>query len=213
MYCKNCGNEIDDKAFACPKCGVQVAPVGAQPMQQPPKKKKKKGWIIALVIVLIIIFAFACGGGSDNKNENNSTEKELAPQQAETKADPLSDDIIDVDCGKCHVKYVKHEVVENKSGDKCIAIWYEFTNNSDENKAFIYTIGDKCFQDGVELESSIFHVNDDSKTADVEIKPGKTVTVCRGYVLRDETNEIELEISEWITLKDDPDDKMILSIE
>ena len=25
MYCKNCGQEIDDKAVICPKCGVQVA--------------------------------------------------------------------------------------------------------------------------------------------------------------------------------------------
>lgn len=24
MYCKNCGKEIDDKAFVCPNCGVKV---------------------------------------------------------------------------------------------------------------------------------------------------------------------------------------------
>jgi TM2 domain-containing membrane protein YozV len=24
MYCRNCGNQIDDKAMACPSCGVQV---------------------------------------------------------------------------------------------------------------------------------------------------------------------------------------------
>lgn len=24
MYCKNCGNEISDNAFVCPKCGVKV---------------------------------------------------------------------------------------------------------------------------------------------------------------------------------------------
>ncbi len=24
MYCKNCGNEISDLAFVCPKCGVKV---------------------------------------------------------------------------------------------------------------------------------------------------------------------------------------------
>ncbi len=24
MYCKNCGNEIDDKAAICPKCGVMT---------------------------------------------------------------------------------------------------------------------------------------------------------------------------------------------
>lgn len=25
MFCKNCGKEIDDKAFVCPNCGVKVA--------------------------------------------------------------------------------------------------------------------------------------------------------------------------------------------
>ena len=25
MYCKNCGKEIDDKAYVCPFCGVKVA--------------------------------------------------------------------------------------------------------------------------------------------------------------------------------------------
>lgn len=24
MFCKNCGTEIDDKAFVCPHCGVKV---------------------------------------------------------------------------------------------------------------------------------------------------------------------------------------------
>lgn len=24
MFCKNCGNEIDDNAYVCPKCGVKV---------------------------------------------------------------------------------------------------------------------------------------------------------------------------------------------
>lgn len=24
MYCKNCGEQIDDKAVICPKCGVEV---------------------------------------------------------------------------------------------------------------------------------------------------------------------------------------------
>lgn len=31
MYCKNCGNELSDKAFVCPKCGVKVkedVPIG-----------------------------------------------------------------------------------------------------------------------------------------------------------------------------------------
>lgn len=27
MYCKNCGKQIDDKAFVCPNCGVKVESV------------------------------------------------------------------------------------------------------------------------------------------------------------------------------------------
>lgn len=26
MYCRNCGNEIDDKAVVCPHCGVATTP-------------------------------------------------------------------------------------------------------------------------------------------------------------------------------------------
>ena len=25
MFCKNCGQEIDDKAYVCPKCGVRTS--------------------------------------------------------------------------------------------------------------------------------------------------------------------------------------------
>ena len=33
MYCTKCGQEIDDEAVVCPKCGVQTANMKAQ--QQP----------------------------------------------------------------------------------------------------------------------------------------------------------------------------------
>lgn len=32
-YCRNCGNELDDNAFVCPKCGVRTD--GYVPPQQP----------------------------------------------------------------------------------------------------------------------------------------------------------------------------------
>lgn len=30
MYCSNCGNEISDKAFVCPKCGAKIGASGYQ---------------------------------------------------------------------------------------------------------------------------------------------------------------------------------------
>lgn len=192
--CKHCQSDIPIKAKVCPNC-----------------KKKQGGiikWIIIAIIVLIILGAIF-GGSSDSET---STERDMEAQSINTPSSPLDDDIIDVDIDDCHVKYLKHEFIENSIGEDCIAIYYEFTNNDDEPRAFDYVVGEKCFQDGIELETSWFHVNDESHDSSAEIKQGKTVTVCSGFVLRDKTTEIELEVSPWITLKDEPSDKMILSL-
>ena len=182
-------------------------------------KNKPKGAAITGIIcnsisVLTIIIILAIPSSkSENSNEQlQATHSVLTSQPAAETNDPLSDDIVDVDISGCHVAYIKHEIVENMSGEKCIAIYYEFTNNSDEGKTFIYTISDKAFQDGVELDASWFHVNDESKNADSEIKPGVTITVCSGFVLRDEKSDVELEVKEWISLNDKTKDSMVLSL-
>lgn len=36
MFCKNCGERIDDNALACPRCGTSTAVNPAQPPYQPP---------------------------------------------------------------------------------------------------------------------------------------------------------------------------------
>lgn len=181
------------------------------------QKEKGKGTAIAgivcnsiSILIMIIIFALPF---STNKNSNDQSQNDtLNPQPITEAFDPLSDDIIDVDISDCHVKYIKHEIVENMSGDKCVAVYYEFTNNSKEGKTFDFTISDKAFQNGIELDISLFHVNDESKNGSSEIKPGVTITVCSGFVLRDETSDVELEVDEWISFNKSIEDKMVLSL-
>ncbi|MBD5543754.1 MAG: DUF5067 domain-containing protein [Lachnospiraceae bacterium] len=200
--CKYCKTEIPVGAKVCPNC-----------------RKKQSGvlkWVI-IGVVIIGIFSAVAGGGSDkdaqvSDNSDSQNSQMSAQNPSNSKEDPLSDDIIDVEISDCTVKYIKHEIVENMAGDKCVAVYYEFTNNSDEGKTFDYTVSDKAFQNGVELDTSLFYVDTDNKDSSSEIKPGVSVEVCSGFVLRDDTTDIELEIGAWITLKDSPDDKMILSI-
>lgn len=103
------------------------------------------------------------------------------------------------DYNDMHVKYLKHEIVENLAGEKCLAIYYEFTNNSSENKAFDYAFSDTAFQNGVELDFSLFHVNEESKNSSREIQPGTTVTVTSGFVLGESRDNVTLQITPWIS--------------
>lgn len=130
------------------------------------------------------------------KNDNKVVEQ--APNQEEKKEEQ---NLIDADVNDCYVKYISASIEDNYVDESCLVIYYEFTNNSNENKCFDYTIGAKAFQDGVELKESNFHVNDSTKDSSVEIQPGTTVTVASAYILRNDTSEISLEVSTWLSDK------------
>lgn len=96
------------------------------------------------------------------------------------------------------VKYLKHEIIVDDIDQTVLVVYYEFTNNSDENKTFVYSFDDTCFQNGVEVESSLWHVNDESHNRDKEIKTGTTITVASAFVLGESRDNIELEITPLI---------------
>lgn len=65
-YCSHCGNEVDEKAVICPKCGVS---------QKEKKEKKpifKRWWFWVIVGVLAIAII---GGSSGNDDTQNDTDK------------------------------------------------------------------------------------------------------------------------------------------
>lgn len=208
----------------CPKCGRELRRSPSEPnmglcdncmmkFDWVEPKKKKCGCLKFIVIffaIIGILFTAILLMPTDS-DEDSDTKEEKTPVELQDNEED-SDNIIDVDINDLHVKYIKHEIVKNSSDDKCIAIYFEFTNNTDENKAFYTSIRDTAFQDGVELESSIFHVNEESRDSNVEIQPGKTITLCEAFVLRDDENDVELTVGEFWSDSDDSDDEMILKI-
>lgn len=63
MYCKNCGNSINDNAVACPNCGVQVGELKPSPTEQTANAPQKGnavgivGFVLSLVGALFWIIA------------------------------------------------------------------------------------------------------------------------------------------------------------
>lgn len=228
MICSHCKRNIPEYSNYCPECGARQG-------QKIDLERPKIFRVAVCIIVLLLIIGTLVQEIREKNTENkiNATTQTTSPvaeptQTADTGAEPtertfesqpvqsrapspLDDDIIDVDINGCHVTYEGHEVVQNMAGDLCVAVYYQFTNNTSENQEFDLTVSDKAFQNGVELEQSVFHVNDESKLSVMEIQPGVSITVCSGFVLRDES-DVELQIFPWISYDSAPSDAMLLSV-
>lgn len=170
--------------------------------RRPPKKNMEQ---IAGGILCVILAIFLCVFILFYRSKKNISPD--APTATE------EDKVIDTNISDCHIVYLKHEIVDDFSGDKCLIVYYEFTNNSDKIQTFSSVAEDTAFQDGVKLDKSIFILNDESNDRYSEIKKGATITVCSSFILRNETSDVELYINKWITIDDTPIDSMLLSIE
>lgn len=228
MICSHCKRNIPEYSNYCPECGARQG-------QKIDRERPKIFRVAVCIIVLLLIIGTLVQEIRKKNTENkiNATTQTTLPvaeptQTADTEAEPtertfesqpvqsrapspMDDDIIDVDINGCHVTYEGHEVVQNMAGDLCVAVYYQFTNNTSENQEFDLTVSDKAFQNGVELEQSVFHVNDESKLSGMEILPMVSITVCSGFVLRDES-DVELQIFPWISYDSAPSDAMLLSV-
>lgn len=196
--CKHCKSDIPFDAKVCPQC----------------RKKQKGGgcliWILVIVLVIGVIGALA-GNGDSSKKPTESTKKESentkngsdnteeeAKKPTKVETTEVSDTEFDYD--DMHVKYTGHEIGENMAGEKCLIVYFEFTNNSNENKSFIYSFTGKAFQNGVGLEDSLLFANDTCKNRDTEIQPGTTITVGKDFVLGEDMSNVTLQVTPWISV-------------
>ena len=203
-----------EKILAVPQKNVQTVDIQYQEskkeIQSTSKHQKRKKeyygkfLFLLLLVVLLVLYSHTVVSNDISKAEQETSA--IATDATESEAN-----MIDVDISDCHVKYLRHEIANNMAGEKCLVIYYEFTNNSKDNKAFDYTISDKAFQGGVELQSSLFHVNDESKDSGAEIQPGTTITVASGFLLRDES-DVQLEVNAYISFSSKPKGSMTLTL-
>ena len=178
------------------------------------KKDKKQscatfGLILSVLAMLFHIFILDSDVNNSKENINN---KPVYATQNNTKNEIKNDGIINVTVDECTLKYLRHEILKNATGNDCVAVFYEFTNNSDESTACIYKFSDIAFQNGVELDTSLFLLEDYDNNDTKEIKPGISIEVYSLFKHKDMSN-IELEVSQFASFDNEPLDKMILSLE
>jgi len=112
--------------------------------------------------------------------------------------------IAEGDVGEYHVVIVSVEISKDYDDSPAVVVKYLFTNNSDETDSFITAVSDTVFQGGIELEIGMIVDGADSSAALLDIKPGATIEVTMGYVLRDTTSPIEIEVGKLFDYSDNP---------
>lgn len=177
---------------------MQVQQAVTAALEDQKKKKKKKRWIIIGVIVgVIIIFSVFWSIGSEDTSDSGSSGGSETVQKVEEQksSDGKLGDYV------CTVKSATK--CKNWDGKDSVKIIYNFTNNSSSSQSFDGALEDKVFQDGIALESTFTSGSDENEVWDVQIKPGITKEVTKIYQLRDSSSDLEIEVSEWLSFKDE----------
>lgn len=101
------------------------------------------------------------------------------------------------------LKYIEHKKVEDFEGKPALAVYYEYTNNTQTAQTPMYAVSFKAFQDGVECSNATL-LNPESEYQNTikEIKPGKTVKICWYYMLEGDS-DVDLEVSPLLDISGD----------
>lgn len=215
MKCPSCGKENNDQATYCATCGAPLNTAPQQPAyqqpayQQPapaPKKKSKKGCgiaagVVAVIVVVVIIIA-ALGGGDDSDNGETGGNNSTPPASAQAGGDQIQQGKGTL--GDYTVEIKDATLTEDYAGDPALLVTYSFTNNSDTEHSFTVAISDEVYQDGIQLKPAISAIGSDIDTSSQlsNIKPGATIEVPALYSLENTTSDVEVELSELISLSD-----------
>lgn len=151
------------------------------------KSQRHLGSYFAIVsFVLFLIVAFSNGSGNSSNNANATKQATTTQQNADV---ATNDDTT--------LKYLKHEVITDSNDREVVVVYFEFTNNSKDNEAFVYNYNVTCFQNGKELDYPLASFDvDEYNNAARELQTGANITVARIYILEDKS-DVDLEVTPW----------------
>lgn len=151
------------------------------------KSQRHLGSYFAIVsFALFLIVAFSNGSGNSSNNANATKQATTAQQNADTATN-----------NDTTLKYLKHEVITDSNDREVVVVYFDFTNNSKDNEAFIYDYNVTCFQNGKELDYPLASFDvDEYNNAARELQTGANITVARIYILEDKS-DVDLEVTAW----------------
>lgn len=165
---------------------------------------KRKLMMIAAAAMLAVMLT-ACGGSGDTAPQNDAGSTSAgASTSANDAANAETGAADEGDLGDYHVKILDAETgLKDYDGNPVIGVKYEYTNNGKENMMFDVAVSAQAFQDGVQLELAFMdEYSPEYENSSKEIKTGATIT-CELYYELTSESDVEIEVSELISLGDE----------
>lgn len=157
-----------------------------------------KKMTLLMVALLIAVFAvFAMGSGESTSTTKDQGSGVAAGSENNNDPNVLGDYKVEIESCRLAKAYDDAPVVIVK---------YIYTNVSDDDAtSFTLAVNDEVFQNGVGLNKAYLlddSANYSSDNQSKEIKKGASIEVEVAYALNDTTSDIEVEVSELISLND-----------
>ena len=108
---------------------------------------------------------------------------------------------IDITTDKFSVRFKQFAISNDYGGNPCLMIYYDYTNSGDSQSSAFVDFTLQASQNGESLEGTYPEANDDSVDNYMNtIDPGKTVTVCQVFLLKDTTSDVTLQGKETLNV-------------
>ena len=120
---------------------------------------------------------------------------------------------IDITTDKFSVRFKQFAVSNDYGGNPCLMIYYDYTNSGDSQSSAFVDFTLQASQNGEALEGTYPESNDpavDNYMATID--PGKTVTVCQVYLLKDTTSDVTLQGKETLNVSGGQTTSQILKL-
>lgn len=146
--------------------------------------------IVSLVPAIIVMITgsslMAFGKAStDDVKDNDDNKPRISVSD--------SSQSVDKDCISVSSWYLDKDYSDND----VVVIEYSWTNTSDKAASFSFSITDKAYQNGVELDSAFGCDSIDSGDTLKEVQPGATQKVKSAFIL-DDTSDVNIIVSEFL---------------
>ena len=154
----------------------------------------KKILSIFAVITVLLAFGLCAIASSDSGDSNDDQGSENANQNENGS-----------NLGNYNIVIKSCRLAEDYEGKPIAIITYSFTNNDKDPANFSFAFECNVYQDGIGLNECYFASEEANYSSDnqlKDIKQGATIDVEVAYVLNDTTTDLEVEVSELISLSE-----------